>query len=464
MLKKIIEKCPDCIQNTIRLLYFSIPDEIRYGSFFRKKYKLLGESQWWSKEQHEEYQMTQLKKLLNHAYENVPYYTNVFDKRGIKPKDIKSFEDLKKLPYLTKEIIQENLEDLIAKNYNRKSLTYTTTGGSTGKPMGFYIDSKFDKPNEWAFVTNLWNRADYDVTKLNRCVILRGNVPNNDLYEYKGRDLILSSYQLTNENVKKYIELIEKFNPDFIQAYPSSINIISDYILKNNIKIKTDKLRAILCASEQLYGYQRENIKLAFKVKVFSFYGHTEHACIAGECEHSNYYHIQSEYGYTELLDEYGKDVFEEDQTGEFVVTGFNNYVMPFIRYKTGDFAVNTNGKCKCKRNYKLIKKLEGREQEIIVTNSGAKISLTSIIFSQHFNAFSRIKLMQLVQNEKGKVVVNIVKHNDFSDIDSLEIKNKMEEATLNDIEVNIVFVNEIKRTNRGKHKMLIQNLNINNI
>ena len=87
-----------------------------YG-VFRKTCKFLKKSQWWSKEQLGEYQLQQLSKLLHYAYENVPYYSKVFDESGLKPKDIQDFNDLQKLPFLTKDIIRKNLKDLKAKNY-----------------------------------------------------------------------------------------------------------------------------------------------------------------------------------------------------------------------------------------------------------------------------------------------------------------------------------------------------------
>lgn len=446
----------------VRKLYYKIPDYIRYGSLFRAKYEFLNKTQWWSEEQLLKYQLDELKKIIKHAYETVPYYTRIFNELKIKPEDIKEISDLKKIPYLTKQIIYDNKDELISKQYKKNRLKYVTTGGSTGVPMGLYVDDKYDKPNEWAFVDNIWSRAFYNPKKINRFVIIRGNKPKNGLFEYSGRDLILSSYQLNNENIIKYIELIVKFNPDFIQAYPSSINMIAEHIIRNKLQIDFNNLKGILCASENLYDYQRRNIELAFGKRAFSFYGHTEHSCIAGECEESTYYHLQSEYGFTEILNNEGYDVHEEDEIGEIVVTGFNNYAMPLIRYKTADLAINTNEKCKCGRNYKLIKGIYGREQDFVITKNGSKVSLTSIIFAQHFQAFRNIKKMQMVQNEKGKIIINIIKHEGFSLEDELEIKRTIQEITLHHLDISIEYVDNIERTKRGKHRMLVQNLDLN--
>ena len=91
---------PYPLKQWLKYVYGVIPIPIRYGKVFRDTYAFLQESQWWSKEQLEEYQLQQLSTLLQHVYENVPYYRGVFDERGLKPKDIQGFTDLQMLPYL----------------------------------------------------------------------------------------------------------------------------------------------------------------------------------------------------------------------------------------------------------------------------------------------------------------------------------------------------------------------------
>lgn len=462
MLKQIIRNAPSFIEKPARYLYMSIPDYMRYGKTYREKYDFLKKSESWSKEEEEEYQMEQINKLLVHAYTNVPFYTRVFDERGIKPKDIQNFNDLKQLPYLTKEIIQNNLEDLIAVNYDKSKLKSIATSGTTGMPMDFYIEPQLDNAREWAYISNLWHEIGYNVKKINRCVIIRGNIPKNGIFEYKGRDLILSSFQLKEEIMKEYIKQIVAFNPDFIQAYPSSIHILSKYILRNNINIKLNKLKSILCSSENLSENQRLDIQKAFGVRVYNFYGHTEHACLAGQCEQTSYFHLQSEYGYTEIIDGNGLEVSKEDEIGEIVATGFNNYAVPFIRYKTGDLAANTNKECKCGRNYKKIKRIEGRKQDFLVDMEGRPIAA---LWSDYplWHIKEKVSTFQYIQNEPGKVILNIQCSVKLVDED---IKCVMDVFNLyySGFEVEINIVDFIERTKRGKFKFLVQNLNINNL
>ena len=304
-IKILAKKLPFPIKQSMKYLYGTIPPRFRYGKVFWDTYNFLQESQWWGKERLEEYQMQQLSKLLNHAYENVPYYQKVFNERGLCPKDIQNFDDLRKLPYLTKEIIQENLPDLVARNYSKSKLQYVTTGGSIGIPMGFYQEKGVSAAKEQAFMLAQWNRVGFKIG--DRCVVLRGNVVHSaskgKLWEYEpvNKNLILSSYYMTDETLPKYIDRIREFKPDFIQAYPSAITILARYMKENNVEPFLS-VKALLFGSENLYPWQREFLEKVFQCRAYSWYGHSEMCALAGECDQSIYYHIFPEYGFVELI------------------------------------------------------------------------------------------------------------------------------------------------------------------
>lgn len=460
--KKVIKKLPFPINRCTEYIYGAIPPRLRYGKTFWDTYNFLQESQWWSRKELEDYQMQELSKLLNHAYENVPYYRKVFDERGLKPKGIQSFDDLKKLPYLTKNIIRENLRDLIVQNLPKSRLEYETTGGSSGIPLGFYQESGLSFAREWAFMITLWNRVGFKIS--DKRVMLRGNViqsaSKGKFWEYNPikRILILSSYHMTNETLPKYIKKIRNFQPDFFHAYPSTITILARFMKENNIE-PFPSVKALICSSENFYSWQRELLEDTFRCRVFSFYGHSENAVLAGECEKNNDYHIFPEYGLVELINKYGNPISKEGEMGEITATGFNNYVLPFIRYKTGDIAVYSKKKCSCGRNYPLLKNIEGRLQEFFIDKTGSLITFTcsdEVLWSVK----DKINAYQYVQNEPGKVLLNIDARINLpiSDIQSLK-KNFMEYYSGLDVEIN--FVKNIPRTKSGKFRYLIQKLPI---
>jgi phenylacetate-CoA ligase len=463
-LVSIARHLPYPLQQPLRYIYGALPARIRYGQVFWESYNFLKESQWWSKEKLEEYQMQQLSQLLNHAYENVPYYQRVFDERGLKPKDIQGFDDLRKLPYLTKEIIQENLPELVARNYPESKLQYVTTGGSTGQPLGLYCERGVTTDKEQAFLITMWGRVGFRIG--DRCAILRGDIvpsaSKGKFWEYNpaSKNLVLSSYHMTDETLPNYIEKIREFEPAFIQAYPSTITILVRFMNENNIP-PFPSVKAILCASENLYLWQRELLESRLKCRVWDFYGHAERAALAGQCEKSNYYHVQSEYGIVELIDEKGNPATNENEMAEIVATGFNNFACPLIRYRTMDLAVPSNAKCECGRNYPLLKDIEGRLQDLVVTRDKRLITLTALIFAQHFEAFSRVKQMQLFQQKAGELVVKIVKAPKYSRKDEQEIMLKMQRAVGHGLDIAFDYVDHIPRTQIGKFRFLIQELPI---
>jgi len=431
---------------------------------FRNTYNFLKSSQHWTTDELEKYQLQQLKKLLDHAYENVPYYTRIFNEKDLKPCDIHTIPDLNLLPILTKDIIKDNINDLKATNFPESKFEYVTTGGSTGDPMGFYYEKGVSRAQEWAFIKTLWDRVGYRFR--DKCVILRGNVvkdaENAKFWEksFFNRWLILSSYHMSDENLEVYVEKIREFNPKFIQAYPSTITIIAKFMEKNGIP-PFKNLRAVLCGSENIYTWQRALVERVLRCKVYSWYGHSERAILAGECELSSNYHIFPEYGIFELIDHEGNQT--NDEKGIIVSTSLTNYAMPFIRYRTDDIGIISNEKCACGRNYSSLKTIEGRSQDYILTKNGNLVSLTALIFSQHFESFSKIKELQIVQKEKGKIIMRIIPETNYSQKNEDEIIVKIKNVVEDELEIYFEYVTQIARTKRGKYKFLIQEMCLDN-
>ncbi|MCF7811931.1 phenylacetate--CoA ligase family protein [bacterium] len=438
---------------------------IRLSKTFWETYNFLQKSQWWSREKLEEYQIEQLSKLLHHAYTNVPYYRRVFDEKGLKPKDIQDFGDLRKLPYVTKEIVRDNLPDLVARNYPQSKLQYVTTGGSTGIPLGFYREKGISGAKEWAFMLTQWNRVGFKIG--DRCVVLRGNVVRSansgKFWEYHpiSKNLVVSSYHLSDETLPKYVDKIREFKPDYIQAYPSAITILARFMRANNIA-PFPSVKALLCGSENLYPWQRELLEEVFQCRVFSWYGLSEMAALAGECEKSTYYHVFPEYGILELIGNDGSPVIDEDNMGEIVATGLNNFACPLIRYRTGDLALPEYSSCECGRNYPLLKRVEGRLQEFVVANDGSFITLGPAIFSIHHAEWTKIKQIQFLQETPGELIVQVVKAASYSEAEIKDYVLGLFKARFEGrCELEVRFVDHIPRTQSGKYRFLNQKLPI---
>ncbi|ASS89472.1 phenylacetate--CoA ligase family protein [Aeribacillus pallidus] len=462
MIRELFKKAPYHFQTPIRWIYGKVPIAIRLGRNFTETYNLLKVSQYWSKEEHESYQLAQLKRLLIHSFENVPYYNKLFNEIGFNPYTFRYLDEMEKIPFLDKETVQNNFESLIAKNIPRKDFILQTTGGTSGNPLKFFIQKKFSLSREWAFMTSQWGRVGFNYRSSKRVLLTNSILPKNKLYlwDYINNCLVIDPYHLTEENIKRIVDKLNDEKIPFIHTYPSAITIICDYIKDTGHNLSYSP-KAIFCSSENIYKGQREFIESNLNSRVFSWYGHTEKLVLAGECEKSNLYHIFSEYGYTELVDENNRVIKPPNIRGEIVGTGFNNYVMPLIRYKTGDYSEYAeNQLCECGRHYKLLKGVEGRWlQEMLVTSKGNKISITAI--NMHSDIFDNVKQFQFYQNKPGFCILRIVKKPSYSAQDEANIVKELKKKLTDEISLDIEYVNEIERTSRGKYKFLIQEIDV---
>ena len=354
-------------------MYSQIPFPYIYGLEFAKYYKWLMKTQWFSFEELKEIQNRRLHIIIDHAYKNVPYYTKLFNKLKLKPRDISSIKDLQELPLLDKQTIRGNFEKFKAKNFSKNKFQYITTGGSTGFPLGLYVEWGVAEATYMAFFQTLLDQKDCYF--MDKQVHLIGT---EDMCKYQvfRRVMILSSFQMTDKNLPIYIRKIRKLKPTFIVAYPSAITNLAKYMNKNEIK-SFPSVKMIICSGETIYDWQRELLERTFNCRVNALYIHSENSVFATTCAHSDNYHVYPEYGIVELIHKDGRPVTKEGERGEIVVTGFNNYIFPFIRYRTGDIGVLTHQKCKCGRNYLLLKRIEGRLQDFIVSKKKRCIPLT---------------------------------------------------------------------------------------
>ena len=143
------KKTKETIKNIIGM---TLPPVIRYGPHFKEFSRFLAESQFWNYEKLKEYQNIQLSKLVNHAYTHTVYYRKIFDDEGLEPTDIKTIDDITKIPFLDKKLMKDNLENMRSDAFKEKDLTMGFTGGSTGIPVGFYREKERYAPIEKAFI------------------------------------------------------------------------------------------------------------------------------------------------------------------------------------------------------------------------------------------------------------------------------------------------------------------------
>ena len=368
---------------------------------------------------------------------------------------------MEKFPIVEKETIKDNINKFRANNISEKYTYHVTTGGTSGNTLEFYLDnSTFGK--EWAFGMTGWRRVGF--IPGDKVVSFRGvEFKNTDKHIYWQDNPIynmleMSPFHMSKENLSKYVKKIKKFNPKYLHGYPSAISVLARYVEKEVEKFP--QIKAVLAISENIYAGQREFIEKAFNTRLFSFYGMSEKVIMAPECEYDTRYHAFPEYGITEIVDKYGNPV-GKGQRGELVGTGFLNYCMPFIRYRTGDYAVLSEQSCKCKRDHLILENLVGRwSQERIVDQKGALISIAAL--NLHSDAFSKVHRYQFHQKKFGELILKVIPKDNFSDKDKEKIFTAFQKKVSNNLQLFVEEVDKIDLTQRGKSKLLIQDLEIN--
>jgi len=434
-----------------------VKDFLRYYTTYTKTKKFLAKSEEWTKESLDRYKFYQLEKLIEHAYENVPFYRNTLKKNNLKPTDIGSLNGIKKLPYITKNIIIKNRNSLRAINYPTSQFRVVKTGGTTGSPLKIYTDKGFTFSRRLAFLDTMYKEENCKLTDKYVNLTYSNNCWNYALFR---RILCLSPIKMTDEIIKTFIKKIVKFKPIFITGYPSAVFNLAKYMTNNHIET-FNSLKVIFCSGEALYDWQRNLIENVFQRNLVSYYDHNERAAFGFSCKNSNLYHIYPQYGIIELIDKNGNDVIKENQMGEIVATGFLNYIFPLIRYKTGDIGIHTSRQiCECGKSYPLIKNIVGRKNDFIVTKDKKLLSISGFydIFS---STILNVKESQIYQDQIGEIVLKVVKGNSFSNDDKIMIRTIFENNYDNNIDLKIKYVKKILRTYSNKFRYIIQKIPI---
>jgi phenylacetate-CoA ligase len=436
--------------------------DILLGTSVSDKLPFLKKSQWWSYQKLEEFQNEKLRELIKHAYNNVPYYHNLFKSLNLIPEDIRSIGDLNKLPIITKEEIRKNISDFIAVNVPQKDLIRRTTSGSSGHPFEYIIDKNVLSIFR-SMTLRTWEVAGYNLGDKIATVSGSSLLPKKMTFLQKvsfkvNRNLPLSSFNMNSEKVQSYCNQLLDFNPKFLRGYPSSIFILANYVVENNIKLN---LSAVMTTAETLLPTQREIIMDAFNCDVFDLCGCNDGGECLFECKEHVGYHIGCERSIHEFINENGENSSNKE-IGNIILTDLWNYSMPLIRYDAGDMAVYTDEKCSCGRELPLVKSIMGRSIEQIILPDGN--TLPGLTFTDIFEkegVFEYVLDYQIVQEKINKFHINMVITDKYNAQISNKIQRFFEEHMGIPLDINFNFVDQISRTNANKRKLIISKVNL---
>ncbi len=418
-------------------------------------------TQFMTKEKIAERQLFLLKNLLIHAYKNCPFYTERFDTFDFNPYQLNALSDIKKLPVLTKQDIQQNLENIIASNYSMEQLSLNQTGGSTGSPLKFYVDlERLQSRKASTYRHDRWTGWDIGVKTAvlwghQRDFLPQQNWKNKIRDDYYERKLFLDTSNISADKMKSFVSQLIHFQPEIYLAYANSVYLYARYLKENNI---TDYNRphAIITSAEVLTPVQRTLIEEVFECKVFNRYGCRETSIIASECSAHNGMHISSETLFLEFQNN-GEDI-ATGETGKIIISDLLNYGMPLIRYQIEDAGTPLDGDCLCGRTLPRMDITGGRITDFLVTSERKVISGASMTI--YFIAvIDGIAQAQIIQNSLDNLTLNIVKSLHFSDKTEIEIKEKIAQYFGVSMKYTIEYKDQIKSTASGKYRFSISHI-----
>lgn len=408
-----------------------------------------------SPEQWRRYQTDELRRLLKHAGEFVPYYQEIFRELGITIGALAEFEleDLSQFPLLEKEMIRRNLDRFTARNVNGKKLHTYLSSGTTGTPLAIKFTSEMHQTWSGAYEVRCrrWAGVNWKMSRATiggRIVVPKAeSKPPFWRYNLAERQLYMSAFHISPKNVPCYVEALNRFRPDYLVGYASSHFFLARMIFE--MELKVHRPRAVLTSSEKLTEEMRSIIEQAYRCPVFDAYSGVEACCLASECEHHQL-HISPDVGIIELLDENGKPV-SLGQVGEIVATGLLNFAQPLIRYRTGDLALLSNQACPCGRSMPILQELVGRLEDTVIGPDGRE----TVRFHGIFVGLPHVREGQVIQETLSRFRLRLVVDPEFSD-DERAIIHKRFEERLGPIDLTFEFVDWIERTERGKFRAVI--------
>ena len=369
-------------------------------------------NQWLAPEELRDYQLKRLRIILEHAHKNVPYYRNLFKNNGIIPSDIKTTGDLSIIPPLTRDILRNNFQQLLADNFKKYKPTLQHTSGTTADQIKFYTD-KTSNVLEFVYYWRFWGWAGYRLGDIFAELSAQFFTPYEEKknlfchFEHNTRRLLVNSLLISRKNYTEYEKIFKKHKPLFLKGLPSNLYMLA--LVFNGQNNHGISFKAIFSQGENLLKYQRDMIEKTFSCKVFDSYGHMERTMVISQCP-LGAYHVHADYGVAEFIKLKESNFVTLDSSSyvaEIFGTSLHNFAMPLIRYQTRDYArvPVVQEICPCKRSLPTVISLEGRSIDVVITPDNRAVTALYVAFDRT----PGILFGQIIQESLNKLVVRVV-------------------------------------------------------
>jgi len=444
---------PVVCQNALCSLYGAWLIRRRYGNGYKMLEREVFERERWTEEQIKAFARRRCQAIVKHAASTVPYYRRLFAEMHIDPQDIRGPEDLTALPILEKQTVQQNLADFHSESKGQMRYSVVHTSGTTGAGLIFPMTLKAEQ-EQWAVWWRYRDRFGLDrntwYAHFHGKTILPFERPNPPFWRVNrpGRQILFSAYHMSEHNLPYYVDELNRRHPPWIQGYPSLLGILASFMLEQGYELNY-RPKVVTVGSENLLLQQKLAIENAFDTPCRQHYGMAEGVANISECLEGNL-HVDEDYAHIEFLP-------VDDDSYRIIGTNYTNYAFPLVRYDAGDVVKldDPDKRCQCGRMGRLVRSIDGRKEDYVLTPDGRRIGRLDHIFKDMIN----IKECQIFQERVERVVFRVVRGREFSGKDEKMLLHEARTRLGNRIEIVIDYVEAIERTTQGKLRFVISKI-----
>ena len=313
-------------------------------------------------------QLKKLKETVKYEYDNVPYYRKKMDDAGVKPEDIESLDDIRKLPFITKEDIAANYPTGLFAKPMEEIVRIHASSGTTGKPkVAGYTRKDLEIWGEC--VARAMASAGQDSKSVVQVAYGYG-LFTGGLGAHIGAETIGATViPMSSGNTKKQIMFMQDMKSTALACTPSYALTIAEGVAKEGIDPADLPLRAGIFGAEPWTQGMKESIEKGLGIKAYDIYGLTE---IVGpgvsiSCDENEGMHVQEDYFYPEIIDPETLEPLPDGEIGELVFTTLGKEGFPMVRYRTRDLCYLMREKCGCGRTTVRMSKILGRTDDMLI-------------------------------------------------------------------------------------------------
>jgi len=434
-------------------LFFPLHERLKghHSTALRRE---LERSQWQSRHEIEAARVERLGKFLESVRQRVPFYRERFERYGFVPEAVREVGSLAALPLLTKADIRANVDRMKADRHG--PLKRYNTGGSSGEPLIFFMDRhriSHDVAAKWR-ATRWWgvDIGDPELVVWGSPIELGTQDRLRQWRDTLLRSHLLPAFEMSRQNLERYIQRIRSERPAMLFGYPSSISLIAAHARKTGRRLDDLGVGVVFVTSERLYDEQRTLIASTFGCPVANGYGARDAGFIAHECPHGSL-HISAEHVIVETVDAEGRPT-PSGEAGEIVVTHLATPDFPMIRYRTGDVGVLSDDSCPCGRGLPVLREVQGRTTDFVVAADGTVMHGLALIYT--VRDLPGVEQFKIVQHSTDRIEVIVVAGPAFGAAERERIVRDFKARLGPEAAVDITAVPDIPREASGKHRYVV--------